>query len=100
MRWFKRKQKCNHFKRGGEKWPDNMVELVRFSPYETDSLGYGVSECTICKKRGFCCVTLHSMSNLQTGVVDMFIQHKMSWDAFKEFLDKNMAWHKEASIKE
>lgn len=100
MRWFKREEQCKHFKVLGEKWPENMVELVRFSNYETDTIGYGISECIVCKKRAFNCITLHTMSDWEASIIDIFIAHTMDWSTFKDFLIKNMAWYKEASIKE
>lgn len=100
MKWFKRDQKeqCTHFKKIGEKWPENMIEIIRFSPYQTDSIGYGISECAACKKRAFSCIGLHMMTDNESGIIDSFIAHKIDWSTFKEFLDKSMAWYKEASI--
>lgn len=98
MRWFKRKEICSHFKKAGEKWLENMIEIVRFSNYETDTIGYGISECTVCKKRAFSCMTCHTMSDWEAGIIDAFIAHEMGYNSFKEFLVKHMAWHKEASV--
>ncbi len=71
--WFKKKEpQCRHFKEFGEKMPDNMVEIVRFSPYETDTTGYGIRECTNCQKRAFSCMGLHLMPQSNSDVIDAF----------------------------
>ena len=94
MIWFKRKKRCKHFKVFGQDWPANMFEVVRFSPYKTDSIGYGISECSECGKRAFSCIGLHMMGPRTCEALDSFIQHHMSMGDFKVMLDKEMAWHK------
>ncbi len=94
--WLKRKKKfqkkCQHYKEFGEKWPPNMMEIFRFSPYKTDTIGYGVSECIECKKRAFSCIGLHMMTEKESNTIDAFIGHKIDYNEFKEFLNKNMSW--------
>jgi hypothetical protein len=65
---FKRKKKCRHYKKVGESYPDNMRQILRFSPYAKDSIGYTISECAECGTRAFGCIGLHMMGPDLTGV--------------------------------
>lgn len=91
---FKKKPKCKHLKKFGEKALSNMQEIVRFSPYEKDTIGYGVSECVECGKRSFSIIGLHMMGPETTKVIDDFIAWKIPQTEFKVFINKHMAWSK------
>jgi hypothetical protein len=95
MFWpFKKKKRCKHLKKFGDKWPTNMVRVVDFSPYKTDTIGYGVSQCAECGKRSFSCIGLHLMGPDTTKIIDDFIGYKIDHAAFKLFLEREMEWHK------
>lgn len=101
--WLKAKAKtvnCHHTKRFGTPWPDNMVEIARFSPFNKDSIGYGVAQCRGCGKRMFTCITLHAMGPRMSETIDKFIDYKMTEEEFLEFLTKSMAWHQVTFIGE
>ena len=101
MLWpFKRKKKqpkCKHYRSFGEPVLDNMVQILRFSPYKTDSSGHAVYECCWCGHRvfgAFGAFGRHLMSERTCRIIDDFIAHKTSQDEFDEFLSSKMAWHK------
>lgn len=89
-----RGKKCRHLKKAGEKPLENMVEIVRFSPYKTDSLGYGISQCSVCRKRAFSCLGLHAMGWRTCETIDNFINYKITQEQFQEFIKEEMAWSK------
>lgn len=97
MKWFKRKKKkgkCKHYREPGEPRLDNMVEIVRFSPYEKDKLGYGVHECNQCGARAFSCVGLHLMGERTCEAIDAFIERRIEWCELEEVLCEQMAWYR------
>lgn len=96
FKWLKKAvgPSCPHGKKFGETWPPNMVEVVRFSPYKTDRIGYTVCECSDCGKRMFACIGLHLMGPATCAMIDDFIGHKVTLPDFIAFLEREMAWHK------
>mgnify|MGYP000678138835 CR=1 FL=1 len=91
--WWRPKLKCKHRKSFGEKPLSNMKQTYRFSPYKSDTIGYGVSECSECGKRAFTCISLHMMARFQCQVIDSFINHEISARQFEQFLIDEMAWY-------
>ena len=96
FKWLFKGQKprCRHSKKFGEPMPNNMVQIIRFSPYKTDTTGFGIRECTECGVRAFTCIGLHLMSKEQTDKIDAFINHKITLNELTTFFDKNAFWYK------
>lgn len=93
--WFKKKLQeasCQHYKRSGEKSLTNMVEVLRFSPYAKDSIGYGISECSECGKRAFSCIGLHIMGPKMCSVIDSFIAYEMTFEQLHGYLSEHCKW--------
>ena len=78
---FKRKPKCVHFKRAGQKHPENMITVYVFSESVKYANGHSIDQCCICGVRAFG-TSGHWMSDEQISAVNSFIEYKMSDDEF------------------
>ncbi len=96
-RW-KNRCKLPHLKDAGHPYPKNMQEIFRFSPYKTDSMGYGVHECANCGKRVFSCIGYHMMGPDAEKTIDSFIAHEITREDFIHFLEMKMKWFKEHQL--
>ena len=94
---FKLKPKCRHTKKVGECFPPNMQEVFRFSPYKSDSIGFGIAQCSECRKRMFTCAGYHLMGERKTTGIDRFIKYELSEAEFIDFLEKQMTWYKQTN---
>ena len=84
-----------HEKAAGQPYPENLKQIFRFSPYLTDTFGYGIHECSGCGKRLFSCCGYHMMGTNMERTIDAFIAHDITRDDFVGFLEKEMKWYKE-----
>lgn len=98
MMWpFKKKIRCCWYKSAGQPWPENIVEVIRFSPYKTDSIGYGIHECRVCGRRMFSCIGCHTMGPNMEAKIDAFIGHKITLDELVRDFEGRMTWWKIAA---
>lgn len=87
--WFRSvatASKCQHTKEACSKYPDNMVAVIKFSPYKNgdkSDFPYGVAECANCGKRSFLCTGLHMMGDEICKRIDKFILYKITLDELK-----------------
>lgn len=95
--WLKKSQKskCQHYKRAGQPYPENMKQLVRFSNYpkKIDPIGYSLNECTTCGVRSFGCPSCHMMSSKVTAKVDAFIAHQITFEELIIVFETNNYWY-------
>lgn len=95
--WFKKKKRelsCKHTSGFGEEIPEAVKPIMRFSDYKSDTIGYGIRECSLCGVRLFTCICAHLMSQSKCDIIDSFINHEISLDEFKVFLEEEMAWYR------
>ena len=91
--WIKpiaRIPKCQHYKKVGEKYPDNMEQILKFSPYKNgDEWDYpfGFSQCNNCGKRSFSAMHLHMMGNNTVKYLDDFIDYKIDINSLVKYFD-------------
>lgn len=75
---FKKKPKCRHFRRPGEKALTNMVCVIEFTPYDESRFSFGVKEYNRCGKRAFSCLHLHMMGDDVARKIDEFIAYEIT----------------------
>ena len=92
LSWLKKpkKDKCNHYKSGGQPHLTNMACVIRFDDCEKSKsslLPYGVSQCKKCGKRAFSCHFYHCMGSNETKAIDSFIDHEITLEELLVLFD-------------